>query len=98
MGIGSHVHGLLLCPQEFRIGIPPQLSLHQIKGEGHQLQINNIHSGVAARTEADFSQALKLSLPWPGLHQAKNKGHYLRTKFAHERSRLLDCVQVASTF
>ena len=38
MGVGPHVHGLLLAPHELSIGVAPQLPLNQIKGKGHQLQ------------------------------------------------------------
>lgn len=38
MLVGTHVHGLLLCPQELCIGVPPQFPLDKVKGEGHQLQ------------------------------------------------------------
>ena len=37
VGVGPHVHGLLLAPHELSIGVAPQLPLHQIKGEGAQL-------------------------------------------------------------
>ncbi len=37
MGVAPHVHGLLLTPQELSIGVPPQLPLYEVKGEGHQL-------------------------------------------------------------
>ena len=40
VGVGSHVHGLLLAPHKLGIGVAPQLPLHQVKGEGHQLQHN----------------------------------------------------------
>ena len=38
MGVAPHVHGLLLGPHELSIGVAPQLPLHQVKGERHQLQ------------------------------------------------------------
>ena len=43
MGVAPHVHGLLLAPHEFGVGVAPQLSLHQIKGEGAQLQHTTLH-------------------------------------------------------
>lgn len=47
VGVAAHVHGLLLAPQELSIGVAPQLPLHQIKGEGAQLQ-HTTHSMSAA--------------------------------------------------
>lgn len=41
MGVPPHVHGFLLAPHELGIGVAPQLPLHQIKGEGHQLHHSN---------------------------------------------------------
>lgn len=38
VGVGPHVHGLLLAPHELSIGVAPQLPLDQVEGEGHQLQ------------------------------------------------------------
>jgi len=37
VGVAPHVHGLLLTPQELSVGVPPQLPLYEVKGEGHQL-------------------------------------------------------------
>ena len=50
MGVGAHVHGLLLAPHELGIGVAPELPLHQIKGEGTQLQ-HTTHSMSAAGAE-----------------------------------------------
>lgn len=54
MGVPPHVHGLLLAPHELGIGVAPQLPLHQVKGEGHQLQhskalVRGIEKGVAGK-------------------------------------------------
>lgn len=37
MEVGPHVHGLLLAPHELSVGVAPQLTAHQVEGEGCQL-------------------------------------------------------------
>ena len=58
VGVGPHVHGLLLGPHELSIWVPPQLPLYQVKGEGRQLQPQHDISQIQASSLNSYTNIL----------------------------------------